>query len=218
VGAPSWRECKESRLKAAPAKPPLQSRGSYNAAPVNLRTPTHVVWIGFIAAMVVIVTSANVLVQFPLSRWLTWGALTYPISFLVTDLANRFYGPRFARRIVAAGFVIAVLFSAVLATPRIAFASGTAFLVAQLLDVQVFDRIRHRIWWQPPLVSSVLGSVVDTALFFSIAFAGTEVPWVTLAIGDLGVKIVLALSLLLPFGAAWFAYMKKRGTGSLTET
>lgn len=168
--------------------------------------------------MVVIVTSANVLVQFPISRWLTWGALTYPISFLVTDLANRFYGPGFARRIVATGFIIAVLFSAILATPRIALASGTAFLVAQLLDVQVFDRIRHRIWWQPPLVSSVLGSVVDTALFFSIAFAGTEVPWVTLAIGDLGVKIVLALSMLLPFGAAWFAYLKKKGSGSLAET
>lgn len=183
---------------------------------MNFRIPPRAAWVGFIAVMVVIVTSANVLVQFPISRWLTWGALTYPVSFLVTDLANRFFGPRFARRVVAAGFVIAVVFSAILATPRIAFASGTAFLVAQLLDVQVFDRIRHRIWWQPPLVSSILGSVVDTALFFSLAFAGTEVPWITLAIGDLGVKMAVALSLLLPFGAAWFAF-RKNGADSPAE-
>ncbi len=151
------------------------------------------------AAMMLIVASANVLVQYPVNDWLTWGALTYPISYFVTDLTNRLRGPMAARRVVWAGFALAVLLSAVLATPRIALASGTAFLVSQLLDVAVFDRLRGRAWWQPPLFSSVVGSAVDTALFFALAFAGTTMPWVTLAIGDYGVKVAIAVVMLAPW-------------------
>ena len=161
-----------------------------------------------IIAMVVVVVSANVLVQIPINQWLTWGALTYPISFLITDLANRFHGPNIARRVLYVGFIIAVILSIYFATPRIALASGTAFLIAQLLDVSVFDRLRNNIWWQPPLISSLLGSAVDTALFFSIAFYGTTVPWVTLAIGDFFVKVILALIMLIPFSIAYKNYKK----------
>ena len=156
-----------------------------------------------IAAMALIVTGANVAVQFPINDWLTWGAFTYPVSFLVTDICNRGMGPRNARRVVYAGFVIAVLLSMIFATPRIAVASGTAFLFAQILDVQIFDRLRrHRLWWAPPLVSSSIASALDTALFFSIAFVATPVPWVTLALGDYAVKLALAIAMLLPFGIA----------------
>lgn len=156
-----------------------------------------------ITAMTVIVTAANVLVQYPINDWLTWGAFTYPISFLVTDLCNRVLGPRHARWVVYVGFLVAVALSMWLATPRIAIASGTAFLLAQVLDVQIFDRLRaSRQWWAPPLISSSIASALDTALFFAIAFAGTSVPWVTLAVGDYAVKLVLALIMLVPFGIA----------------
>jgi uncharacterized PurR-regulated membrane protein YhhQ (DUF165 family) len=158
------------------------------------------------ATMIAIVVSANFLVQFPINDWLTWGAMTYPVCFLITDLANRFHGPKVARKVLYVGFVIGVFLSALVATPRIALASGTAFLISQLLDIYVFDLLRHRIWWQPPFVSSVLGSLVDTALFFSIAFYGTAVPWVTLGIGDFGVKLVLSLLMLVPFGIVQSAY------------
>jgi len=151
------------------------------------------------AAMAAVVTASNVLVQYAINDWLTWGAFTYPVAFLVTDLTNRRLGPSSARRVVYTGFALAVVLSAALATPRIAAASGTAFLVAQLLDVAVFDRLRQRVWWLPPLVSSLLGSVVDTVLFFAIAFAGTGLPWVTWAIGDFAVKVAMAGVLLLPF-------------------
>jgi len=159
------------------------------------------------AAMAVIVTAANVAVQFPINDWLTWGAFTYPVSFLVTDLCNRAMGAAAARRVVYAGFVIAVALSAWLATPRIAIASGSAFiasgsafLLAQVLDVQIFDRMRrHRLWWAPPLVSSSIASALDTAVFFAVAFAGTAVPWVTLALGDYLVKLAVAVAMLLPF-------------------
>jgi len=154
---------------------------------------------GLVAAMTVIVVASNILVQHPINDWLTWGAFTYPVAFLVTDLANRRLGPVVARRVVYLGFVVAVLCSAVLATPRIALASGTAFLVAQLLDVTIFDRLRRTVWWRAPLVSSVLGSTIDTALFFCLAFAATGLPWIGWAIGDLGVKLAVALALLLPF-------------------
>jgi len=163
----------------------------------NLRTLA-----AFAFAMVVIIVSSNVLVQYPLGEWLTWGAITYPFAFLVVDLANRYYGPRTARQIVYIGFIVALLLSAWLATPRIAIASGTAFLCAELLDVTVFNRLRRRIWWQPPLVSTLAASVLDTAIFFSLAFAGTDVPWVTLALGDFGVKLAIALFALLPFRVA----------------
>jgi uncharacterized PurR-regulated membrane protein YhhQ (DUF165 family) len=152
-----------------------------------------------IVAMAVIVTASNVLVQYPINDWLTWGALTYPVAFLVTDLTNRAHGPAAARRVIYVGFALAVALSALLATPRIALASGSAFLVAQLLDVLIFDRLRARVWWQAPLVSSTFGSAVDTALFFSLAFAGTAVPWVTLGLGDFAVKMGLALFMLIPF-------------------
>lgn len=153
----------------------------------------------FVAAMVVAVTASNVLVQFVINDWLTWAAFTYPLSFLVTDLTNRRLGPAIARRVVYAGFGVAVVLSAFLATPRIAAASATAFLVAQLLDIFVFDRLRDRVWWAPPLVSSLLGSVIDTLLFFTLAFAGTGVPWVTLALGDFVIKVLMAIVLLIPF-------------------
>jgi len=158
--------------------------------------------VAFATAMVLIVVSSNVLVQYPLSDWLTWGAITYPFSFLVVDLANRYHGPRVARRIVYVGFVVALVLSAWLATPRIALASGTAFLCAELLDVTIFNRLRRHTWWKPPLVSTLFASVVDTAIFFTLAFAGTDMPWVTLALGDLGVKLAIALFALVPFRVA----------------
>lgn len=159
------------------------------------------------AAMIAVVAAANVLVQHPITAfgvgdWLTWGAFTYPLSFLVTDLTNRRFGPEAARRVVYVGFALGVALSIALATPRIALASGAAFLAGQLLDVHVFDRLRRQAWWRAPLVSSFLASAVDTALFFSLAFAFTPVPWPTLALGDFGVKLAMALLLLAPFRAA----------------
>lgn len=151
-------------------------------------------------AMLVIVASANYLVQFPVNDWLTWGAVTYPLSFFVTDLTNRLRGPAAARRVVWTGFALAVAVSIWLASPRIALASGTAFLTAQMLDIQIFNRLRGKDWWQPPLVSSVIGSAVDTLLFFALAFVGTGMPWITLAAGDYAVKLALALLMLAP----WF--------------
>ncbi len=149
--------------------------------------------------MVVIVVSANILVQYPVNDWLTWGALTYPVAFLITDLSNRRFGVNTARKVVWVGFAFAVVLSAMLATPRIAVASGSAFLLAQLLDVQLFHRFRHGAWWRAPLLSSSIGSLLDTAWFFAFAFYGTGLPWVSWAIGDYGVKLILALLLLGPY-------------------
>ena len=154
-----------------------------------------------VTAMVIIVAPSNVLVQYPINDWLTWGALSYPVAFLVTDLTNRQLGAERARRVVAVGFAIAVIASIYLATPRIALASGLAFLTAQLLDVSIFDRMRRMTWWKAPLVSSAIASTVDTAIFFAAAFAGTGLPWVTWGVGDLGVKFAVAMVLLLPFRA-----------------
>lgn len=154
-----------------------------------------------VAAMVAVVAASNVAVQFPINEWLTWGAFTYPFAFLVTDLTNRRLGPAKARQVAYVGFALAVLLSTVLATPRIALASGSAFVTAQLLDIAVFDRLRRLPWWQAPLFSSAIASIWDTAVFFSLAFAGTGLPWITWAIGDLGVKAAMALVLLLPFRA-----------------
>ncbi len=163
-----------------------------------------------VAAMAAIVVTSNIAVQYPITQfglqdWLTWGALTYPVAFLVTDLTNRRFGAETARRVVYVGFALAVALSLLLADPRIALASGSAFLLAQLLDILVFDRLRRAAWWRAPLASSVCGSVVDTALFFSLAFAGTGLPWMTWALGDLAAKLAVALCLLLPFrlGMAW---------------
>ena len=161
--------------------------------------------------MGVVVLSSNFLVQFPvnhlgLNEILTYGAFSYPVAFLITDLANRAYGKIIARKIVYLGFLIGILFTLFFSTNfadlisiRIAIGSGSAFLVAQLLDVQIFDKLRKNSWYVAPLISSSIGSIVDTFLFFSIAFVGTEVPWVTLSLGDLAVKLFVALVMLLPF-------------------
>ncbi len=187
----------------------------------------------FVAAMCAVVALSNYLVQFPvqmaigslnLADLLTWAAFTYPVAFLVTDLANRIFGPTAARKIVFTGFVFAVLLSIYLATPRIAVASGSAFLLAQLLDISIFNKLRVGTWWRAPLVSSLLGSTLDTIIFFTMAFApgfaflgandefaiaaapllgifSSEVPrWISWAIGDYGVKILVGGIMLLPYG------------------
>ncbi|WP_224816501.1 queuosine precursor transporter [Hasllibacter sp. MH4015] len=186
-----------------------------------------------ILAMAAIVVASNILVQFLFGQWLTWGAFTYPLAFLVTDVMNRVYGAGVARRVVFVGFLVGVACSLIgtqimgefgpLVTLRIALGSGIAFLTAQLLDVAIFDRLRQGKWWQAPVISSLIGSSVDTALFFFIAFSGAltsllpgdvawaneilpilgmgpEAPlWVSLAIADWGVKLALALIALIPF-------------------
>jgi len=155
-----------------------------------------------VAAMTLVVAASNWLVQFAINDWLTWGAFSYPFAFLVTDLTNRAYGARRARQVVAVGFLVAVALSFALVEPgfwRIPVASGAAFLIGQLLDVSVFNRLRRSSWWLAPLVSSTLASVLDTAIFFSGAFAGEELPWITWALGDLAVKLAMALLLLAPF-------------------
>jgi uncharacterized PurR-regulated membrane protein YhhQ (DUF165 family) len=158
-------------------------------------------------AMVVLIVASNWLVQFPIEAgsvlgWpllITWAAFTYPATFLITDLTNRRHGPAVARRVIYIGFAVGVALSVVFATPRIAFASGLAFLIAQLLDVTVFNWLRRRSWWRAPLFASLLGSLVDTALFFSVAFAGTAVPWDLLAASDLVVKLLYAVFALIPY-------------------
>ncbi|WP_123195324.1 VUT family protein [Pannonibacter phragmitetus] len=201
-----------------------------------------------VLAMAIVVVASNFLVQFPvegtvgglqLADLLTWGAFTYPAAFLVTDLTNRRFGPAAARRVVYAGFVLAVLLSVVLATPRLAVASGSAFLIAQLLDVTLFNRLRLAAWWKAPLVSSVIGSVVDTLIFFSIAFSpiftgllgyhddfavenaplfgifATELPrWISWALGDLTVKLSVALFLLAPYRILFAFIRPMQDTGS----
>ena len=187
-----------------------------------------------IIAMAAIVVASNILVQFLFGNWLTWGAFTYPIAFLVTDVMNRVYGASVARRVVLVGFIVGVICSLIgtqimgefgpLVTLRIAVGSGVAFLTAQLLDVAIFDRLRDGRWWTAPLASTLIGSTVDTALFFTIAFsgalsflepandvswAGEMLPllgagpvsplWVSLAVADWGVKLSLALIALIPF-------------------
>lgn len=149
--------------------------------------------------MTAIVVASNVLVQFPINDWLTYGALTYPATFLVTDLTNRQLGSLQARRVALVGFACAVGLSLVLATPRIALASGLAFLSAQFLDIAIFSTLRRSVWWVPPLVSSLIASSWDTLVFFCLAFAGTGLPWVSWAIGDYAVKLLVALLLLVPF-------------------
>jgi hypothetical protein len=188
-----------------------------------------------IAAMVAVVAASNFLVQFPVNAMLggvnlgdilTWGAFTYPVAFLVTDLSNRAFGPQRARLVVVAGFAVAVILSIWLATPRIAIASGSAFLVAQLLDISIFHRLRNSAWWHAPMFSSLVSSALDTALFFSLAMApafagidalfgmedsslafpapllgiGPEVElWQSLALGDFLVKLVMAVLMLAPY-------------------
>lgn len=152
-----------------------------------------------IAAMAFVVVLSNWAVQFPINDWLTWGAFTYPVVFLVTDLTNRALGPAAARRVAWAGFAVAVLVSLLVAPWRIALASGTAFIVAQWLDISTFNRLREMSWWQAPLIGSLVASVIDTLIFFFLAFAGTEMNWLALAAGDLGMKWLMALVLLAPY-------------------
>ena len=151
------------------------------------------------AAMGLVVLVSNIAVAFPINDWLTWGALTYPLAFLVTDLMNRILGAAPARRVVYVGFAIGVALSLALADPRIAIASGSAFLLAQLLDIWIFDRLRRQTWWKAPIVSSVIASALDTAVFFTAAFAFTGEPWVTWALGDYAAKLAMAAALLAPF-------------------
>ena len=161
--------------------------------------------------MGVVVLASNYLVQVPITYYgleeiLTYGAFSYPVAFLITDLANRSYGKIIARKIVYIGFIIGIVSTLFFSTNfedlisvRIAIGSGTAFLVAQLLDVQIFDKLRKRKWFVAPLTSSLIGSTIDTFLFFSISFYATGIPWVTLSLGDLAVKVLVALLMLIPF-------------------
>ena len=161
--------------------------------------------------MALFVTASNFLVQYPINffgmeEFLTYGAFTYPVTFLITDLSNRRYGKFIARKIVYMGFILGVLLTLFFSTNfsdlismRIAIGSGTAFLFAQLLDVQIFDKLRSKIWFAAPFTSSLIGSLVDTFLFFSIAFYGTGINWITLGVGDFIVKVLMALIMLIPF-------------------
>ncbi len=188
----------------------------------------------YVAMMTLVVVASNFLVQYPLpgsiagmqlGDLLTWGAFSYPIAFLVTDLTNRQFGPQIARKVVIVGFAVALVLSIYVATPRIAIASGSAFLLGQLLDISVFNKLRTQTWWRAPLVGSLIGSLLDTTIFFSFAFAAffvffgpndgfalenapllglfsTEAPrWISWALGDLIVKITVGFALLLPYGA-----------------
>ena len=161
--------------------------------------------------MGLVVLASNYLVQFPIKHYgleeiLTYGAFSYPIAFLITDLGNRSFGKIVARKIVYIGFTIGILFTLIFSTNftdlisiRIAIGSGTAFLIAQLLDVQIFDQLRQKKWFVAPLTSSLIGSTIDTFLFFFISFYGTGIPWITLSLGDLTVKFFVALIMLIPF-------------------
>ncbi len=154
-----------------------------------------------VLCMLAVVVGSNILVQVPLNDWLTWGGLSYPVAFLVTDVLNRRFGPAAARRVVWFGFAAALAVSVWVASPRIALASGLAYICAQLVDIQVFDRLRDQRWWRAPLASGVLGAILDTAVFFSVAFAATGAPWVTWMLGDLAIKLVVNISMLAPFRA-----------------
>ena len=187
--------------------------------------------------MVTVILISNILVQFPVRFWgledlLTWAAFTYPLAFFITDITNRSYGVIAARRIVYWGFFAAVILSFYFATPRIAIASGSAFLLSQLLDIQIFTKLSKYDWWKAPLVSSTLGSIIDTLLFFTIAFSVTfsaigyedsfatesisilsgliDSPrWMMWAFGDFGVKLLVAISLLIPFRVIYFRHVQK---------
>jgi queuosine precursor transporter len=188
--------------------------------------------IPFLVAMTIVVVGSNILVQYPfvhygLENWITWGAFTYPIAFLVNDLTNRTFGSHVARSVVISGFICAVVFSIALATPRIAIASGAAFLIGQMLDINIFDRLRRKqAWWKAPFAATVFGSALDTCLFFTLAFApwfafidklfgysdqslafsqamfGYDFPlWAALGIGDFCVKILIGILALIPYRA-----------------
>jgi queuosine precursor transporter len=158
-----------------------------------------------------IIIISNYLVQFPINKFklqdiLTYGAFSYPVTFLITDLANRRFGKKEAKKLVYIGFAVGIFLTALISknfedviSIRIALGSGVAFLVAQLIDIEIFQRLRNKVWFVAPITSSVSGSAIDTFLFFSISFLGTGIPWITLAIGDLFVKFLMALLMLIPF-------------------
>ncbi len=168
-------------------------------------------YLKFVSSMAILVSLSNFLVQYPvnyfgLNEILTYGAFSYPITFLITDLANRKYGKIIARKIVYTGFFTGIGLTLFFSTNfddlisiRIAIGSGTAFLFAQLIDVQIFDKLRKKVWFVAPLISSLMGSFIDTTLFFSISFYKTGVPWITLAMGDFFVKVLIAFIMLIPF-------------------
>ena len=179
--------------------------------PVKNIRPGRSLFITLSIVMGVVIIISNYLVQFPINKFnlqdvLTYGAFSYPITFLITDLANRRFGKEEARKLVYIGFIAGILLTIFVSTNfqdiisiRIAIGSGTAFLVAQMIDIEVFQRLRNNIWFIAPITSSILGSIIDTFLFFSISFLGTDVPWVTLAFGDLFVKFLMAFLMLIPF-------------------
>jgi uncharacterized PurR-regulated membrane protein YhhQ (DUF165 family) len=160
----------------------------------------HTLWRPMLA-MAVVIALSNWLVQWPVGEWLTWGAFSYPLVFLVSDLTNRAVGPTGARRVAWVGFALAVVLSLWLAPWRIAVASGLAFIVSQVLDIAVFNRWRQQTWWKAPLIGSLVASAVDTAVFFFLAFAGSDMNWLQLALGDLLVKSAMAAVLLAPYRA-----------------
>ena len=159
-------------------------------------------------AMIFAIVISNILVEIPINNWLTYGAFTYPLTFLVTELTNYYYGPKLARRVVYIGFLVAFFLSLFLANIQIACASACAFLVGQLLDIGVFTHLRRRSWWLAPTLASFLGSLIDTLVFFSLAFWGQGLLILTLGAGDLGIKLVMDLAMLLPF--RMFLYRKPR--------
>ena len=178
---------------------------------VQLHNSSKKLFFSLLISMGLVIILSNYLVQFPIKKFnleniLTYGAFSYPITFLITDLANRSFGKEIAKKLVYFGFLFGIFLTLVISTNfkdlisiRIAIGSGTAFLIAQLIDIQIFQRYRDKIWFLAPITSSICGSIIDTFLFFSISFLGTGIPWISLAIGDLFVKIIMALLMLIPF-------------------
>jgi queuosine precursor transporter len=178
---------------------------------VQLHNSSKKLFFSLLISMGLVIILSNYLVQFPIKKFnleniLTYGAFSYPITFLITDLANRSFGKEIAKKLVYFGFLFGIFLTLVISTNfkdlisiRIAIGSGTAFLIAQLIDIQIFQRYRDKIWFLAPITSSICGSIIDTFLFFSISFLGTGIPWISLAFGDLFVKIIMALLMLIPF-------------------
>ncbi|MBL41792.1 MAG: hypothetical protein CMM49_03925 [Rhodospirillaceae bacterium] len=162
-------------------------------------SPDNKVIILLVLAMISVLVLSNILVQIPINDWLTYGAFTYPIIFLVTDICNRKFGPEKSRKLVYLGFIMSVILSIYFANLRIAIASGLAFLSSQLLDIYIFNKYKNRVWWFPPLISSSFASLLDSLIFFGFAFSFLSLPWITWALGDFFVKIFMAIMLLLPY-------------------
>jgi len=155
-------------------------------------------------AMTGVIACSNHLVKIPLNKWVTWGAITYPFSFFITETVNRFYGPKNARRIAYSGFLTAIILGYIFLDARIARASSVAFLASQLLDIAIFNRLRRGAWWLAPLSASILASLVDTLVFFYLAFYGHNTDWLKLGLGDLAIKLIMDVLLLMPF--RWFLF------------